>query len=81
MTHAVTLKIGAECEDILRHLYNMGQEFHNVKHKYPKRTEANRRTLKPYMFKSMSRGDEQWQAWAYHTTKGVTVCATKLIRY
>jgi len=74
-THDVRLNVGGGCKDILTHLYDMGQEFHGLKRKYPRRTHANRRTLKPYMFRSMSRGDERWEAWAYHTTKGVTVCA------
>ena len=77
-TQAVRIDVGEGCGDIVKHLYKLGQEFHGLKRKYPKRTEANRRTLKPYLFRSMTRGDERWEAWAYHTTKGVTVAARKV---
>jgi hypothetical protein len=74
-TLPVSLHVGAGCKDILSHLYIMGQEFHALKEKYPMRTEANRRTLQPYLFRDFSRGDARWTAWAYHTTRGVVVCA------
>jgi hypothetical protein len=75
---AVSLNVGEGCGDIVQHMYDLGQEFHSVKHEYPKRTDANRRTLKPYLFRSFCRGNERWSAWAYHTTKGVTVAACKV---
>jgi len=75
---AVKLNVGEGSGDIVQHMYDLGQEFHAIKHEYPKRSEANRRTLKPYLIRTHRRGNERWDVLAYHTTKGVTVAACKV---
>lgn len=77
MTKPVTIKAGAGCEDILWHLYDLGQEFHNRTDEFPARTAKNRRTPAPYLHRTFCRGKNRWSAWAYHNTQGVVVGATR----
>ena len=77
-TQPIRMKIGPDCQDILWHTYDFGQEFYNRKNEKPMLTPKNRRTLDPYMYRDFHRRKEHWTAWAYHTTKGVTVCVRKV---
>ncbi len=78
MSHPIRLNIGADCKEILGHMYDFGQEFYERKHEKPLLTPSIRRTLDGYMYRDFHRGEDHWTAWAYHTTKGVTVCARKV---
>lgn len=78
MSLPVTIKAGPGCGDIMWHLWDFGQEYHRRLDEFPARTAKNRRTLEPYCHRSFCKGKDRWTAWAYHTTKGVTVCAYNL---
>jgi hypothetical protein len=68
-----TIHIREGCEDIRERCFTLAKEFHAKIDKYPVQTSKNRMDPKCYMEWVLSRGDEKWTIWAYHTKTGIIV--------